>query len=345
MDLATLASEEVRSMKFATKRVGRTSVEVTSIGLGGATLGGSMQAVQDADARLMIVDAFDSGVRYFDTAPLYGYGRSEHIVGDELRYRPEAVISTKVGRRLRPRRQPQAAGDQWQQPFPFEFYFDYSYDGIMRSYEDSLQRLGMNRIDILLLHDVDSFTHGKEAQPAVFTKAMDGAYKAMAELRAAGEVKAIGIGVNEAKPIADALAYGQWDCFLLAGRYTLLEQAPLVDLLPAVGKHGASIIVGGPFNSGILVGGDTWNYTRAPEDLMRRAKAMAEVCAAHKVPLPTAALKFPLAHPVVASVIPGPRTTSELNQILAWWDHPVPAALWSDLKSERLIEASAPVPA
>jgi D-threo-aldose 1-dehydrogenase len=331
-------------MIFAKKRIGRTPVEVTTFGLGGATLGGSMQAVQDADARMMIVDAFDSGIRYFDTAPLYGYGRSEHLVGDELRYRPDAVISTKVGRRLRPRRRPQDPSDPWQRPFPFEPYFDYSYDGIMRSYEDSLQRLGMNRIDILLLHDVDSFTHGKEAQPDIFKKAMDSAYKAMAELRAAGEVKAIGIGVNEAKPIADALAFGQWDCFLLAGRYTLLEQAPLADLLPAVERHGASVIVGGPFNSGILVGGDTWNYTRAPQDVVARAKAISTVCTAHKVPLPTAALKFPLAHPAVASVIPGPRTTNELNQILEWWQHPVPGSLWSDLKSERLIEASAPVP-
>ena len=157
-------------------------------------------------------------------------------------------------------------------------------------------------------------------------------------------MKAIGIGVNEAKPIADALPYGRWDCFLLAGRYTLLEQAPLADLLPALAEHGASVIVGGPFNSGILVGGDTWNYARAPADVLTRAKAIARVCNAHKVPLPAAALKFPLAHPVVASIIPGPRTTGELDQIMQWWAHPIPASLWSDLKNERLIEADAPVP-
>ena len=142
----------------------------------------------------------------------------------------------------------------------------------MRSYEDSLQRLGMNRIDILFIHDVDSFTHGKDAQPGMFRKAMESAYKALDELRSSGEVKAIGIGVNEAKPIADALPHGRWDCFLLAGRYTLLEQAPLADLLPALAKHGASVIVGGPFNSGILVGGDTWNYARAPEDVLTRVE-------------------------------------------------------------------------
>ena len=331
-------------MNFEMKRIGRTSAEVTAFGLGGATLGGSVQAVNEADARTMIIDALDSGIGYFDTAPFYGYGRSEHLIGDELRDRTGWVLSTKAGRRLRARRRPQDASDPWRKPFPFEPFFDYSYDGIMRSYEDSLQRLGMNRIDILFLHDVDAFTHGKDAQPGVFQKAMDSAYKALDELRAAGEVKAIGIGVNEAKPIADALAHGQWDCFLLAGRYTLLEQAPLAELFPALAKHGASVVIGGPFNSGILVGGETWNYARAPESVVNRAKAIARVCAAHTVPLAAAALKFPLAHPVVASVIPGPRTTNELNQIFEWWQQPIPASLWSDLKNEGLIEANAPVP-
>lgn len=331
-------------MNFEMRRIGRTPVEVTAFGLGGATLGGAAHAVNDADARMMIIDALDSGVGYFDTAPFYGYGRSEHLIGDVLRDRNGSVLSTKAGRRLRPRRRAQDASDQWRQPFPFEPYFDYSYDGVMRSYEDSLQRLGMNRIDILFLHDVDAFTHGTDAQPGIFEKAMASAYRALDGLRAAGEVKAIGIGVNEAKPISDALAYGQWDCFLLAGRYTLLEQAPLADLFPALEKHGASVIIGGPFNSGILVGGDTWNYARAPESVLARVKAIARVCEAHKVPLPAAALKFPLAHPVVASIIPGPRTATELNQIFEWWEHPIPASLWGDLKSERLIEASAPVP-
>jgi D-threo-aldose 1-dehydrogenase len=331
-------------MGFEVRRIGRTAVEVTTFGLGCATLGGSMHAVQDGDVRMMVIAALDAGIRYFDTAPLYGYGRSEHLAGDALRDRSGFVISTKVGRRLRARRRPQDANDQWRKPFPFEPYFDYSYDGVMRSYEDSLQRLGMNRVDILLLHDVDTHTHGPEGQPEAFRRGMDGAYKALAALRGSGEVKAIGIGVNEAKPIADALAHGDWDCFLLAGRYTLLEQAPLTELFPAVARHGASVIIGGPFNSGILVGGDTWNYTRAPEDVRNRARAMAAVCAAHKVPLPAAALKFPLAHPVVASVIPGPRTSDEFNQILSWWEEPIPASLWSDLKSERLIAADAPVP-
>ncbi len=173
------------------------------------------------------------------------------------------TLSTKVGRLLKPRRKPQDPNDQWRNRFPFEPVFDYSYDAIMRGYEDSMQRLGMNRIDILYIHDVDVFSHGsKEAQEKVFRTAMDEAYRALDELRRAGEIKAIGLGVNEAGPIADAMKHGQWDVFLLAGRYTLLEQEPMHTLFPDVEKHGASIVIGGPFNSGILVGGETFNYGR-----------------------------------------------------------------------------------
>jgi D-threo-aldose 1-dehydrogenase len=331
-------------MEFETRRIGKTSLEVTILGLGTATLGGNMNPVTDADARMTMLDAYDSGIRYFDTAPFYGYGKSEHLLGDELRGRTGWVLSTKVGRRLRPRRVRQAAHDLWKAPFPFEPYFDYSYDGVMRSFEDSLQRLGLNRIDIAFIHDVDIHTHGKDVQPAMFTAAMAGAYKALEELRRTGEIKAIGLGVNEAGPIADAFDRGDWNCFLLAGRYTLLEQEPLTTLFPEVAKHGASIIVGGPFNSGVLAGRDTWNYASAPPDVVSRVRAIARVCDAHHVPLPAAALRFPIAHPLVASIIPGPRSADELNQIFEWWRLEIPTALWSDLKSEKLLDAAAPVP-
>jgi len=332
-------------MKFETRRVGRTPLEVTTFGLGGATLAGNMSTVRESDGRMLVLDAFDSGVRYFDTAPFYGYGKSEHVMGDGLRDHAGFVLSTKVGRLLKPRRKPRDPGDAWQHPLPFEYGFDYSYDGVMRSYEDSLQRLGLARIDILYIHDVDNYTHGAAVQPRMFSAAMDGAYKALDELRRTGEVKAIGLGVNEAKPIADALSHGQWDCFLLAGRYTLLEQEPLHSLFPALEKHGASVVIGGPFNSGILAGRETWNYAKAPDDVVKRVKAIAEVCDDHKVALPAAALRFPLAHKVVASIIPGPRSAAELNQIFEWWNAPIPASLWSDLKTARLIDAAAPVPA
>ncbi|CAN5161880.1 aldo/keto reductase [soil metagenome] len=333
-------------MKFSTRRLGRTSLEVTTLGLGGATLGGNVPGgVTDSAGRMIVLDGYDIGIRYFDTAPFYGYGRSEHVMGDELRGKADWVLSTKVGRVLKPRRKPQDPGDGWKNAHPFEPVFDYSYDGVMRSYEDSLQRLGLNRIDILYIHDVDVFTHGTaEEQARTFRTAMKDAYRALDELRRNGDVKAIGLGVNEEKPVADALEHGQWDVFLLAGRYTLLEQAPLARLFPALEKHGASIVIGGPFNSGILVGGSTWNYRQAPADVVKRVKGLAAVCEAHGVPLAAAARAFPLAHPVVASVIPGPRAAEELNQIVEWWQTRIPAGLWSDLKSEGLIDAAAPVP-
>lgn len=331
-------------MTLETRRLGGTSVEVTVLGLGGATLGGNMAQLTDADARRLVNDAYDSGIRYFDTAPFYGYGRSEHMVGDGLRFKDGWVLSTKVGRRLRPRTTPQAANDPWTRPLPFEPWFDYSYDGTMRSYEDSIQRLGLDHIDILYIHDIDIFSHGAEQQPRMHRAAMEGAYKALDELRRTGAVKAIGLGVNEAKPIADALQHGRWDCFLLAGRYTLLEQDPLDSLFPALEEHGASIVIGGPFNSGVLVGRETWNYVKAPAEVLDRVRAIARVCDAHGVPLASAALQFPLAHPLVASVIPGPRSAEELAQIIAWAEAAIPPSLWSDLKNEKLISANAPVP-
>jgi D-threo-aldose 1-dehydrogenase len=334
-----------KAMRFETRRVGKTALNVTAMGLGGATLGGNMEAVTDSAARMLVIDAYDSGIRYFDTAPFYGFGRSEHVVGDELRERTDWVLSTKVGRLLKPRRGTDPRTDQWQNPFPFTPVFDYSYDAIMRGYEDSMQRMGVNRIDILYIHDVDVFSHGsKEKQEKVFRQAMDETYKALDKLRSSGEIKAIGLGVNEAQPIADAMQHGQWDVFLLAGRYTLLEQAPLKTLFPAVEKHGASIVIGGPFNSGILVGGETFNYTKAPPEVVTRVKAIAKVCAAHNVPLAAAALQFPLAHKLVASVIPGPRSAEELNQIFEWWQTRIPPALWRDLKAEKVLDADAPVP-
>jgi D-threo-aldose 1-dehydrogenase len=332
-------------MDFTTRRVGRTALAVTPLGLGCATLAGNVASVTNATARETIDAAYDSGLRYFDTSPYYGYGRSEHLVGDQLRERSGWVLSSKVGRLLKPLKNPRAPTDQWRDPFPFEAVFDYSYDGVMRSYEDSLQRLGLDHVDILYMHDLGLFTHGTPERLApLFRTAMESGYKALDELRRNGDIKAIGLGVDDAEPIGDALDHGTWDVFLLAGRYTLLEQAPLHDIFPKVAGHGASIVVGGPFNSGVLVGGDTFNYGRAPADVIERVAALRRVADAHGVPLAAAALQFVAAHPVVASVIPGPRTPDELGQILAWWKTPVPAAFWADLKDEGLLDSQAPVP-
>ena len=331
-------------MQIERRRVGQTGLEVTALGLGGATLGG-VADVSEMEARAIVNAAYAAGVGYFDTAPQYGYGKSERIVGDGLRAHGDRVVSTKVGRLLAPRRTPRPADDVWHQPLPFEPVYDYSYDGIMRSFEDSLQRLGLDRVDILFLHDPDVYVRETKLPHEVFLKAIDDSYRALDRLRSGGTVKAIGLGVNDTQPIADALPRGRWDCFLLAGRYTLLEQAPLHSLLPAVARHGASIVIGGPFNSGILAGRDTWNYARAPKQIRDRVDGLAAVCAAHGVELPAAALHFPMAHPTVAATIPGPRSASEMTQILAWWKTPVPAALWQDMKARNLIDAGAPVPA
>ena len=228
-------------------------------------------------------------------------------------------------------------------PLPFNVVYDYSYDGIMRAYEDNLQRLGLDRIDILLVHDIGEFQHGQD-HVKHFKSLESGGYRAMDELRTAGLIKAIGLGVNENKVCMDALAIGDWDVFLLAGRYTLLEQTAVDKLFPACRKAGTSIICGGPFNSGVLVGRDTWNYAKAPKEVIDKARALGVVADEFGIPLPAAALQFPLGDEIVCSVIPGPRNKGELEQIVTWFKTPIPKEFWSTLKAKKLIEPSAAVP-
>jgi D-threo-aldose 1-dehydrogenase len=324
--------------------LGRTALEVTALGLGCATLGGSRVPVSREEAEAIVRAAWAAGVRYVDTAPFYGFGQAERCVGDALRDVPrdEWVLSTKVGRLLCPN--PSAARRQ-QNRMPFDAVFDYSYDAIMRSFEDSLQRLGLGRIDILYVHDIGSMQHGREGHPAIMRTLRDGGYRALEELRWCGVVRAIGIGVNEREVLLEAMEWGAWDAFLLARRYTLLEQAPLDDLLPKCLSSGISIVVGGPLNSGILAGRDTWNYQTAPSEIVGRVDAIKAVCDRHQVPLAAAALQFPLAHPAVAAIIPGPRSTAEFAANLNLLHNPIPPALWSDLRDANLLHPLAPTPA
>jgi D-threo-aldose 1-dehydrogenase len=227
---------------------------------------------------------------------------------------------------------------------PFEAVFDYSYDAIMRAFEDSLQRLGLARIDILYAHDIGAMQHGRDAHPMVMRTFREGGYRALEELRRGGGVRAIGIGVNEREVLLEAMEWGDWDAFLLAGRYTLLEQAPLDDLLPKCLSAGVSIVVGGPLNSGILAGRDTWNYRIAPPEIVTRVDAIRAVCDRHQVPLVAAALQFPLAHPAVAAIIPGPRNVAEFAANLPLLRYPIPAALWADLRDAKLLHPAAPTP-
>ena len=331
---------------FEKRRIGRTSVEVTALGLGCATLGGSRIAVSRQEAEAVVGAAWAAGVCYIDTAPYYGVGQAERCVGDAMRWVPrdEWVLSTKVGRLLRPRRSAAEDGER-RHPLPFEPVYDYSYDAVMRSFEDSLQRLGLARIDILYVHDIGAMQHGEEAHPRLMPTLRDGGYRALEKLRAAGTVRAIGVGVNEREVLLEAMEWGEWDAFLLAGRYTLLEQAPLEDLLPKCEKAGASIVVGGPLNSGILAGRDTWNYKTAPAEIVAGVIAIEAVCNSHRVPLPAAALQFPLAHPAVAAIIPGPRNVEEFHANVRLLRHPIPAALWADLRAAGLLHPHAPTPA
>jgi D-threo-aldose 1-dehydrogenase len=216
-------------------------------------------------------------------------------------------------------------------PLPFNVKYDYSYDGIIRAYEDNLQRLGLDRIDVLLVHDIGTFQHGKDNESYLRDLAQTG-YRALIELKDAGLVSAIGLGVNENKICLDVMDIGLWDVFLLAGRYTLLEQTALAELFPMCAKQGTSIICGGPFNSGILVGRETWNYSKAPEKVIEKARQLNKLAQEHSIPLGAAAIQFPLANSIISSVIPGPRTKRELLQILDWYHTKIPNEFWSAVK-------------
>ncbi|MGB1160022.1 MAG: aldo/keto reductase [Alphaproteobacteria bacterium] len=329
-------------MVFPTRHVGKTPLQVPVLGFGTAPLGGMFKAVDGPEGMRALDEALACGMTYVDTAPFYGFGLSERRVGDAIRGKPYQ-LSTKVGRLLVPGSTALAASMGWPDPLPFSPEFNYGYDAIMRSFEDSLQRLGLDRIDMLLAHDIGEMTHGEQHKQH-FRDLADSGYRALEELRSSGQVKAIGLGVNEAQVCRDALGVGDWDVFLLAGRYTLLEQDPLDHLIPECDQRDVSLIIGGPFNSGVLVGGDTWNYAAAPEHVRSRVQQLAEVCTSFDVPLAAAALQFPLAHRVVTSVIPGLRTREELQATLNWARQDIPEDLWAALKQRGLLHPEAPTP-
>jgi D-threo-aldose 1-dehydrogenase len=337
-------------MQPQTKRkFGRTDLDVTAFGFGTAPIGNIFREIDEDTSDGMIQAAWDAGVRYFDTAPMYGHGLSELRTGQSLRWknRDDFVLSSKVGRLLKPARRSEIDFAPWTNAAPFTMHFDYSYDGTMRSFEDSLQRMGLERMDICFIHDIDVFTRGAD-QPRVFIEAMDGAWRALSSLKDQGLVKAIGVGVNEWEVCEAALQSHDLDCFLLAGRYTLLEQTSLDSFLPLCEERGAAVVVGGGFNSGILATGATqgakYNYAPAPAEIMERVRQIEQVCADHKVPLPAAALQFVVAHPAIPCFMAGTRTVAQLEQNLAWFSHDIPEAFWSELKHKRLLRDDAPVP-
>jgi D-threo-aldose 1-dehydrogenase len=338
---------------FEKRRVGTTALEVTTLGLGGATLVGMMGTEVPADqARATVAAAIDAGVGYYDTAPHYGCGRSEHLMGDALRFRNDGlVVSTKVGRLLRPVRTDadRTMEHSWTQPFPFEILYDYSYDGVMRSYEASLQRLGLSHVEILLVHDIGTRTHGEEGNRHYWKQLVDGGYRALSELRSSGAIAAIGLGVNEWPVLMEALEIGDWDVFLLANRYNLLEQECLDPFMSACSRRGTSMIAAGPFAAGVLAGRDIWGpntgaYQKPPPEIVAKVTALQDVCRAFDVPLGAAALQFALAHPVVCTVLTGPKSPTELDGILAWWNTKIPAEFWTALADRKLVAPGTPLP-
>jgi D-threo-aldose 1-dehydrogenase len=331
-------------------RIGNGGITFTELGFGTAPLGNLYRAVSDEDANATLEAAWATGCRYYDTAPLYGLGLSETRLNPFLRARKrdDYVLSSKVGRimRVAPPDQRTGIGKFFETPSRREVY-DYSYDGVMRSFEASLERLGVDRIDILFVHDVDIFTHGsKQASDARIEEFMSSGYYGLLSLRDQGVIKAFGGGINEWQVAQTLAERGDFDLFLLAGRYTLLEQEALQSFLPLCQKRGIGIVLGGPYNSGVLATGPKpgafYNYSEAPKEILDRVARIEAVCKRHNVRLIEAALQFPLQHPSVMSVIPGGQRPAEVESNRALLDTKIPAALWADLKQEGLMRADAP---
>lgn len=319
------------------------------IGFGASGLGTLYRPVSEQQAEHTLAAAYEGGFRYFDTAPLYGYGLSELRLGRYLRSVPRDsfTISTKVGRYLTPPLGKPLDYGIWAEPLHLRPVFDYSYDGTMRAFEQSANRLGFSDFDILYIHDVDRFTHGDQYD-VIFGQAMDGCYRALDELRSAGHVRAIGVGVNEGDVAARFLRAGQLDVVMIAGRYTLLEYDALDDLLPEAERQGTEIVAVGIFNSGILAapaaqaGSATYNYQSAPDPVVERVARLHAICAAHGVPTQAVALQFPLMHPAVSAVVVGMSQASRVAQNIAWACLPIPASVWEDLKRNGLLRDDAP---
>lgn len=320
--------------------------EHTRLGLGCAQLGGLYRPMAHADALALVDGAWDLGVRYFDTAPYYGFTLSEHRLGAALqaRRREQYVISTKVGRLMRPDAGVQPGECGWAAPAPFRPEYDYTHDAILRSHEDSLQRLGMDRIDLLYVHDIGAATHGAQAVHYWNQLTEGGGLRALERLRDEGAIGGFGLGVNEWEVVAAALDVCELDCVLLAGRYTLLEQASLAPLMDRCARLGTGVVIGGPFNSGILAGSNKFNYEDAPVHIVERVAAIAALCREYGVPLQAAALQFPMAHPAVVAIVPGAHDLDQLRQNVAWFADPAPVALWDALVCAGLIDGHAPLP-
>ncbi|MBX5084649.1 aldo/keto reductase [Rhizobium lentis] len=326
-----------------TRRIGKTGLEVTEISFGAAALGGLYRECPREQAMETLQAAWDNDIRYFDVAPWYGLGLAERRVGDFLRDKPEGdyVLSTKVGRLLRPVPTGTVPDYSYVNPLSFDADYDYSYDGIMRSVEFSYARLGLNRIDILYVHDIGGYTHGAAKNAVHLKQFLDSGVKALEELRASGAISAFGLGVNEVPVCLDVLRHADLDCILLAGRYTLLDRSAEDELLPLCRRKGTSLVVGGVFNSGILatgpVPGSHFDYMPATDDVLAKVGAMEAIAKRHGVPLAAAAMQFPLRDPIVASVLIGTAKPSSLTRNMETVATPLADGIFAEIEPYTLI--------
>ena len=332
------------------RKLGKTNIEVSILGFGSAPLGDIYEYLDDEMAVTAVETAAQLGVTFFDTAPLYGQGIAEHRVGTGLRRAKlkEYILSTKIGRILKPAPHGRTKTSRFIGGLEFDIVHDYSYDGVMQSFDNSLMRLGLPKIDILLIHDADPWAHGPEEGPKKYQEAMTGAYRALDQLRSDGTIKAIGFGTNDPIYAAKFLRDGDFDCFLLAGRYSLLEQPALNEVLPLAISKNVGVILGGVFNSGVLATGavnrSKYNYAPASENILEKARKIEAVCQSYSVPLSAAAMLFCLGHPQVSSLALGAVSPDEVASNISAIKTTIPNSLWSDLKTEGLLDASAPTP-
>jgi len=319
---------------------------ITRLGLGGTGFGDMYRASSDEAAQATVDAAWNAGIRYFDTAPHYGAGLSEHRFGLALRNRPrdEYTLSSKVGRLLTP-----SEPGEIEAPFvgalPFRRVIDYTADGARRSIEESLQRMGLDHLDIVYVHDLSPDMFGEQFDHYYRIAAgPGGAFEGLTKLREEGVIKGWGLGVNTIEPCLRALRDADPDIFLLAGRYTLMETTALDELFPLCEQRGAKVVLGGPFNSGFLAGGDNYDYQPANEEKRAQRERLRAVAARHGIDLAAAALQFGLAHPVVAATIPGASSPEHLRRNAALLDVVIPGAFWDELRAEKLVSEKAPLP-
>ena len=335
-----------------TRILGNSSVTISELGMGGAPFGDLFDSLSEQAVQDTLQKAWEIGIRYFDTAPYYGYGKSEHRIGTFLRQqnRGDFTLSSKAGRVLRATHDLEHFdGGFWKGGLPFDIEFDYSYDGIMRSYEDSLQRLSLPSLDLLIIHDLDFLFHKTEARiQAYLSELSTSGWRALEQLKRHGLIRGVGAGINQAEMIPRFLDMVDLDFFLVAMPYTLLDQSVLDHEFPLCAEHNIGIVIGAVFASGILatgsVAGARYAYETATPDILAKTKKIEAVCNRHAVPLPAAAMQFPLAHPLVASIIPGALSPEQISMNTDLFHYPIPSEFWTELKEHRLLHENAPVP-